>query len=120
MKSARRGRNTLDVEVTNVSSYGFWLLLGEKERFVSFNTFPWFAEASIAQLTNVKLPSPHHLHWPDLDVDLAVDSLDHPERYPLVSQAWPSKRLKRTAAAVREAKAAYVRTGSGRPPRRQQ
>jgi hypothetical protein len=39
----------------------------------------------------VTLPSPHHLYWPDLDIDLAVDSLDHPERYPLVSRVSPER-----------------------------
>jgi hypothetical protein len=42
------------------------------------------------------LPSAHHLHWPDLDIDLAVESLRHPERYPLISQAQPSKRAQPT------------------------
>ena len=108
MKSAHRGRNTLDVEVTNVSSHGFWLLIGETERLVSVKAFPWFREASIAQLMNVKLPSPHHLYWPDLDVDLAVESLDHRERYPLVSQARP-KRLKPAPATVKEPRVVYKR-----------
>jgi hypothetical protein len=27
-------------------------------------------------------PQPQHLYWPDLDVDLSVDSIEHPERYP--------------------------------------
>ena len=44
----------------------------------------------------VESPSPHHLYWPDLDVDLAVESLAHPERYPLVSQAQPDRRLQST------------------------
>ena len=113
MRSAQRGRNTLDVEVTNVSAHGFWLLIAEKERFVSFKAFPWFQDASIAELTNVELPGPHHLYWPDLDVDLAVDSLDHPERYPLVSQARPNKRLKPAPAGVKEAKAVYKRIRRG-------
>jgi len=104
----------LTVDVTNVSRHGFWLLIGERERFVSFEAFPWFREASIAELTNVELPSPHHLYWPDLDVDLAVDSLYHPERYPLVSRAQPSKRLKPTAAAAKESRAMYRRTPRGR------
>jgi len=104
----------LAVEVTNVSRLGFWLLIGESERFVSFEAFPWFREASIADLTNVELPSPHHLYWPDLDVDLAVDSLDHPERYPLVSRARPHKRLKPTAAAAKESRAMYRRMPRGR------
>ena len=102
------------VEVTNVSRHGFWLLIGESERFVSFEAFPWFWEASIAELTNVELPSPHHLYWPDLDVDLAVDSLDHPDHYPLLSQARPHKRLKPTTAAAKESRAMYRRTPRGR------
>lgn len=102
------------VEVTNVSRHGFWLLIGESERFVSFETFPWFREAPIADLTNVQLPSPHHLYWPDLDVDLAVDSLDHPDHYPLVSQARPHRRLKPTATAAKESRAMYRRTPRGR------
>jgi hypothetical protein len=85
MKSAKRGRPTSAVEVTNVSRHGFWLLLEEEEHFLPYETFPWFREATIAQLTNVKRPAPHHLHWPELDIDLAVESLTHPDRYPLVS-----------------------------------
>jgi len=104
----------LAVDVTNVSRQGFWLLIAESERFVSFEAFPWFREASIAELTNVELPSPHHLYWPDLDVDLAVESLDHPERYPLVSRTRPRKRLKPTAAAAKESRAMYRRTPRGR------
>jgi hypothetical protein len=53
---------------------------------VSFEKFPWFRDASIAQLTRVELPSPHHLRWPDLDVDLAVESIRSPEKFPLVSR----------------------------------
>jgi hypothetical protein len=34
------------------------------------------------------------LYWPDLDIDLAVDSLTHPQRYPLISQAQPHKPTK--------------------------
>ena len=104
MKSAQRGRNTSAVEVTNISPHGFWLLMGEQERFVSFKAFPWFREATIAALMNVELPSPHHLYWPELDVDLAVESLDHPERYPLVSRA----------LAVKERRAAYKTQRKGR------
>lgn len=104
----------MDVEVTNVSSHGFWLLISDRERFVSFKAFPWFRAASIGELTNVELPSQHHLYWPDLDVDLAVDSLDCPERYPLVSQARPSKRPTSTPAEVKERKAAFGRRGRHR------
>jgi hypothetical protein len=68
-------------------STAFWLLLGDEELFVPFSSFPWFRDASIGKLTEVELPSPHHLYWPALDVDLAVDSIRHPEQFPLVSRA---------------------------------
>ncbi len=102
MKSAPRGRSTSVVEVANVSPHGFWLLIGHRERFVPFAQFPWFRHATIGELSNVTLPSAHHLYWPDLDIDLAVDALDKPERYPLVSRVLP----KRPAAPAR---------GQGRP-----
>jgi hypothetical protein len=76
----------LAVEVTNVSKHGFWLLLGDEELFVPFADFPWFRDAPIGKLTNVELPSPHHLYWPALDVDLAVASIRHPEQFPLISR----------------------------------
>lgn len=98
MRSATRGKNASVVEVTNVSKHGFWLWLAEREHFLSFKDFPWFREVSIGELCNVELPSPHHLYWPDLDVDLAVESLEHPERFPLVSRSPPNKRLQVAAA----------------------
>ncbi len=87
MRSARRGTRTSRVEVTNISTHGFWLLLDEREVFLPFKAFPWFRGATVAQLLNVQRPTSHHLYWPDLDVDLATESIDHPERYPLVSVA---------------------------------
>jgi len=75
------------LEVTNVSKHGFWLLLGDEELFVPFSEFPWFKDAPVAKLANVERPQPHHLYWPDLDVDLAVDSILQPELFPLVSRS---------------------------------
>lgn len=86
MRSGKLGKRTSAVEVANISKHGFWLLIEDKERFVPFKDFPWFRNAVIGELLNVELASPRHLYWPDLDVDLAVDSIDFPERFPLVSK----------------------------------
>src|SRR5919197_2433238 len=96
MKSAKLGKRTSSVEVTNVSKHGFWLLIGTNERFVPFEQFPWFRDAPIGQLLNLELPSAHHLYWPDLDVDIAIDSIDHPERFPLVSKVRSNPPLRRS------------------------
>src|SRR5574341_2646327 len=95
MKSALRGKPTSRVEVSNVSPGGFWLLLDERELFVSFKQFPWFQDATIREITAVERPSAHHLYWPDLDIDLAVESIEHSERYPLVSRARANNALQR-------------------------
>lgn len=90
------------VEVSNVAPEGFWLLFDGRELFVPFESFPWFRDATIREITAVERPSPHHLRWPALDIDLAVESIEHPERFPLVSQA-PLKRstTKRSSRTAR-------------------
>ena len=116
MRSAPRGRSTSAVKVTNVSGNGFWLLLDGDELFVAFKHFPWFRDASIAQFVNVERPTAHHLYWRDLDIHLAVDSLTHPERYPLVSRVRPNNALQRTVPRVTSL--AGERKGRAARPRR--
>ena len=89
MRSAPPGKSISEVEVTNISKHGFWLLLGERELFLPFEEFPWFRDVPVRKLLNVELPHPQHLYWPDLDVDLDVESIEHPERFPLVSKIGP-------------------------------
>jgi len=86
MTYAQHGTVTSTAEVTNVSRHGLWLLLDERELFISYDLFPWFREASIGKIVHVEVPSPNHLYWPELDVDLEVESILFPERYPLISR----------------------------------
>jgi len=81
------GTTTSAAEVTNISKHGFWLLLGEEELLLPFAQFPWFKSATVEQITEVERPSPEHLYWPSLDVDLSVESIRKPEEFPLVSRA---------------------------------
>src|SRR5215470_8832893 len=97
MRSAQRGTRTSAVEVTNVSQHAFWLLLGERELFLPFEKCPWFRDAPIAKLLRVRQPSSHHLYWPEPDGDLAVESIEHQERFPLVSEVRSNARLQQSA-----------------------
>lgn len=90
MKSEIHGIGTLEVEITNISKHGFWLLLDEKELFLAFKDFPWFEKATLSAIFNVIRLMPHHLYWPDLDVDLSVQSIEHPELFPLIAKAGES------------------------------
>lgn len=73
--------------ITNISAHGFWLLLEDRELFLPFDEFPWFRDAPVAAILHVQRPQPHHLYWPDLDVDLTLESIEHPDRYPLIARA---------------------------------
>jgi hypothetical protein len=86
MKSANTGDAISKAEVLNVSPHGLWLLVRDKEHFLSYEDFPWFKEATIGQVTNVELLHEDHLYWPDLDVDLDLDRIENPDNYPLVSK----------------------------------
>ena len=81
------GTVTLGAEVTNVSKHCFWLLLGDEEIAVPFSEFPWFKKATIEQLSEVHRPTENHLYWPQLDIDLSLESIRNPENFPLVSSA---------------------------------
>lgn len=86
MKSKPNGKNISGVEVLNVSPHGFWLLVKENEYFLDFDLFPWFRSASIGELFDVQLLHEEHLFWKELDVDLDLDSIRNPEKYPLVAK----------------------------------
>lgn len=75
----------MNTEVSHISRHGIWLLLHEKEYFLSFENFPWFKGAAVSAIQDVKLLNPNHLYWPDLDVDLSVESIKHPKLFPLVA-----------------------------------
>ena len=81
------GSTTLAAEVTPISKHGFWLLHADEELLVSFDQFPWIRQGTIEQISEVQWPTPDHLCWPGLDVDLSVQSIGNPEKFPLVSSA---------------------------------
>ena len=83
MSSGPLGADTSGVEVTNVSSHGIWLLTGEKELFLSYEDFPWFKDQPLSRIIAVEEPSPGHFYWPELDVDLGIESIEDPARFPL-------------------------------------
>ena len=71
------------IEVTNISGHGVWLLVGDRELFMSYDDFPWFKDAPVGKVLNVEEPSAGHFYWPDLDVDLGIDTIENPQKFPL-------------------------------------
>jgi Protein of unknown function (DUF2442) len=80
------GSAILALEITHISRHGFRLLLDNEELLVPFANFPWFRHATIDQLLNVERPTADHLYWPQLDVDVSVQSVRDPSAFPLVAR----------------------------------
>lgn len=83
MTSKMRGKNISKVEVSHINSRGFWLCVKHKKYFLPYEDYPWFKEAKVKEILNVKLLHGYHLYWPELDVDLEIDSLGNPQEYSL-------------------------------------
>ena len=83
MKSKKNGKSTSRIEIQNISKHGFWLFIKDKEYFLPFQIYPWFKEAKISDIQNVCLHNEHHLNWPSLDVDLEIESIQSPDKYPM-------------------------------------
>ena len=86
MNLPAHGDSTSVVEVTNISPHGIWLLTSTKELFIPDEQFPWFKEQPINTILHVEESAPNHFYWPDLDIDLTSEIIEHPERFPLVCQ----------------------------------
>ncbi len=84
MSSGQPGTSMSHSEVTNISAAGFWLLVDDQEYFVPFQDYPVFRVATVAQIYAVERSSPAQFSWPELDADIELDALEHPEQFPLI------------------------------------
>lgn len=89
MRSSAPGKRTSSVEVQDITPHGVWLLADGREFFLPHEQYPWFKDAKVIEVCNVRLLNGMHLYWPDLDVDLEVDALNRPEDYPLIAAPRP-------------------------------
>jgi hypothetical protein len=84
MKSKKHGKSTSKAEVLSISQFGIWILVYEKEYFLSAREFPWFHSAKVEDVLDISLENDNHIRWKSLDIDLDLRSLDKLEQYPLI------------------------------------
>jgi hypothetical protein len=83
MNLSPHGAGTLPSDVTNISAFGFWLLVDNKEYFVPFADYPEFKQATVEQIYAAQRIGPAQFHWPELDIDIELAALERPEAFPL-------------------------------------
>jgi hypothetical protein len=92
MKSFNHGKDIL-VSVENITPFGIWLFVKGREYFLSYKDYPYFQDQTLKSIQSVQLLHDYHLYWPELDVDLEIDNLENPEKYPL---KWKTSKTHKT------------------------
>ncbi len=82
MKSSENGESIL-ASVENITPFGIWLFVKGREYFLSYRDYPYFQDRTLKSIQAVELLHGYHLYWSELDVDLEIDNLENPEKYPL-------------------------------------
>ena len=76
--------NAISASVLMINNQGIMISVEGNDYFLSYNRVPWMKDATVRNILNIKMSGKNAIEWPDLDIDLEIDSLKHPERYPLV------------------------------------
>ena len=100
MKLSKHGKGIL-ASVENITPFGIWIFVKEKEYFLSYKEFPYFKDETLSSIQKVQLLHGYHLYWPDLDVDLEIDNLENPEKYPLKTNLITKPRIRHSKIGVK-------------------
>ena len=101
MKSSKHGENTL-VSVENITPLGIWLFVKDKEYFLSYKDYPCFRDQTLKSIQAVRLLHGYHLFWPELDIDLEIDNLENPEKYPLKWKTTKSHLTRQSSGSAKK------------------
>lgn len=87
--NSKNNSQLTSVAVLMINSQGMMLNVQGQDYFVSYNRVPWLRDARVSSALNVRMSGSRAIEWPELDVGLEIESLKHPERYPLVMKRSP-------------------------------
>jgi hypothetical protein len=85
MKSSKHGETIL-VSVENITPFGIWLFMKDKEYFLSYKNYPYFGTKLLGLFRMWNYYMGFICTRPALDIDLEIDNLENPEKYPLISK----------------------------------
>ena len=88
-KTLKQNSKPTSVNVRSIMPDGIFLSVYENDYYLSFNRLPWFREAKLSDIINVSMLGEDAIRWEALDVDLEIDSLKYPEKYPLIMKRTP-------------------------------
>ena len=80
----KNNTSSTSADVLMINDRGIMISVQGQDYFLSYNRVPWMRDATINEVLDVQMSGKNAIEWPKLDVDLEIDSLKHPERYPLL------------------------------------
>jgi hypothetical protein len=96
---------------------GIAVLVNGKEYFLKYADFPWFEYCSAVELRDMTSDR-WGVYWNTLGIDLSIESLEEPERFPekIPVETWlraRNRRAAQTLGSVRSAKKAAASRHNG-------
>ena len=82
--SLKSNTNSTLADVLMINDRGIMISVLGQDYFLSYNRVPWMRDATINEVLDIRMSGKNAIEWPKLEVDLEVESLRHPERYPLL------------------------------------
>ena len=83
--SEKIGTSTF-AKVLTITSGGVLIAIADGDFFLPYSRVPWFKNASVSDVLDVEMNGKRSIRWNKLDVDLEIESLLHPDKYPLVAK----------------------------------
>jgi hypothetical protein len=72
---------------------GIFISVSGNDYYISYDRLPWFRNATVTDIFDVRMCGNEGIRWDTLDVDLEIESLKHPEKYPLIMKRYAEEVL---------------------------
>jgi hypothetical protein len=85
-QNSKANGTSASVKVLAIVSNGVTIEVHGKVYFLPYISNPWFENARVADIFDIEPVGRTGIRWKTLDVDLSIESLIHPEKYPLIAK----------------------------------
>jgi len=84
-------KTTICAKVVSINSTGLVVHINGEEYQIPFLRVPWFRNAKVEDVFDLRMNGLDEIRWDTLDIDLDIESLKHPEKYPLIMKQYVLK-----------------------------
>ena len=96
-----RGTNFRDCEFLGADASGFNIRIDDRKYRINFTDAPWFEYCTVGEMADFTADE-WGVYWHAAEVDLCIESLEHPEKFPykFSVENWLKNRTRKAAAVL--------------------